>query len=120
LIGREYFYEVHEALERCGPGDDETTRQAFQLIPKLPQPPLILDIGCGPGAQTIELAKISKGRITALDSNYSGGLPRMDANEREFWPSRCLGRSTDSRPFASIRGRPEQLPWTTIRSSLTD
>jgi len=29
----------------------------------------ILDIGCGPGMQTVELARISAGRITAVD-NY--------------------------------------------------
>jgi ubiquinone/menaquinone biosynthesis C-methylase UbiE len=33
----------------------------------LPEKPLLLDIGCGPGMQTVELAKISSAQITALD-----------------------------------------------------
>jgi SAM-dependent methyltransferase len=31
--------------------------------------PRILDIGCGPGMQTLELARISDGRITAVDTH---------------------------------------------------
>jgi len=67
----EYFYELFEALPRGGPGDNESTRRAFNTIPKLPWRPLILDIGCGHGVQTIELAKISKGTIIALDNHQS-------------------------------------------------
>jgi ubiquinone/menaquinone biosynthesis C-methylase UbiE len=35
-----------------------------------------LDIGCGPGVQTIELAKISNGKIIALD-NHQGFLDKL-------------------------------------------
>ena len=69
--GMEYFYELFEALPRGGPGDNESTRRAFNTIPKLLGRPLILDIGCGPGVQTIELAKISKGTIIALDNHQA-------------------------------------------------
>jgi ubiquinone/menaquinone biosynthesis C-methylase UbiE len=69
MEGLEYIYEICEALPRSGPGDNEYTRRAFNTIPKLQTPPFILDIGCGQGMQTIELAKISNGKITALD-NY--------------------------------------------------
>ena len=67
----EYFYELFEALPRGGPGDNKSTRRAFNTIPKPPEQPLILDIGCGPGVQTIELAKLSKGRIIALDNHQA-------------------------------------------------
>ncbi len=67
----EYFYELFEALPRGGPGDKESTRRAFNSIPNPPEQPLILDIGCGPGVQTIELAKLSKGRIIALDNHQA-------------------------------------------------
>ncbi|MCK5581393.1 MAG: class I SAM-dependent methyltransferase, partial [Candidatus Omnitrophica bacterium] len=73
MEGIEYIYELCELLPRGGPGDNESTRRAFDAIPKLSEQPLILDIGCGPGMQTLELAKISKGKITALD-NYQGFL----------------------------------------------
>ena len=37
------------------------------MLKDLPTNPRILDIGCGPGMQTIELAKLSGGHIVALD-----------------------------------------------------
>lgn len=63
----EYFFELFDTLPRGGPGNNESTRRAFDAIPGLPQHPMILDLGCGPGEQTIELAKLSKGKIIALD-----------------------------------------------------
>jgi ubiquinone/menaquinone biosynthesis C-methylase UbiE len=69
MEGLEYIYEVCEALPRSGPGDNESTRRAFDIIPHFRTPPFILDIGCGQGMQTIELAKISKGKIIALDNH---------------------------------------------------
>ncbi len=71
MEGMEYLYELFEALPRGGPGDKESTRRAFNSIPNPPEQPLILDIGCGPGVQTIELAKLSKGRIIALDNHQA-------------------------------------------------
>ena len=71
MDGMEYFYELFEALPRGGPGDNKSTRKAFNTIPNRPEQPLILDIGCGPGVQTIELAKLSKGRIIALDNHQA-------------------------------------------------
>jgi ubiquinone/menaquinone biosynthesis C-methylase UbiE len=69
MEGMEYFYELFEALPRCGPGDNKSTQRAFNTIPKMPPRPYILDIGCGPGMQTIELAKLSGGTIIALDNH---------------------------------------------------
>jgi len=85
MEGMEYFYELFEALPRGGPGDNRSTRRAFNTIPKLPEQPLILDIGCGPGVQTIELAKLSRGRIIALD-NHQAFLDKLmkEAKEEEL------------------------------------
>ena len=69
MEGMKYFYELFEALPRGGPGDDESTRRAFRNIGKLPIKPLILDIGCGPGQQTIELARITESQIIAIDNH---------------------------------------------------
>jgi cyclopropane fatty-acyl-phospholipid synthase-like methyltransferase len=71
MEGIEYLYELCEALPRCGPGDNESTRRAFYAIPTPPKHPFILDIGCGPGVQTIELAKISNGKIIAIDNHQA-------------------------------------------------
>jgi len=69
MEGMEYFYELFRNLPRGGPGDNKSTRKAFSYLKNLPDEPLILDIGCGHGIQTLELARISKGKIIALD-NY--------------------------------------------------
>jgi len=42
------------------------TRKAFRMLPEMPAP-RILDVGCGSGAPTMELAKLSSGEIIAID-----------------------------------------------------
>ncbi|TXT65712.1 MAG: hypothetical protein BAJALOKI3v1_70013 [Promethearchaeota archaeon] len=44
------------------------TTEAFQLIPIIKKP-RILDVGCGTGTPTIELAHLSGGKIIAMDIN---------------------------------------------------
>jgi ubiquinone/menaquinone biosynthesis C-methylase UbiE len=44
------------------------TRKAFEMIPQMDRP-FILDVGCGSGVPTLELAEISNGQIVALDIN---------------------------------------------------
>lgn len=44
------------------------TRKAFQMLPKLERP-RILDVGCGSGVPTIELARLSHGEITGIDTD---------------------------------------------------
>jgi SAM-dependent methyltransferase len=63
------FWEIHSKLPREGPGDDASTRKAFSMLPDLPTAPRILDVGCGPGMQTLELARITDGPIIALDTH---------------------------------------------------
>lgn len=76
MEGMKYFYELFEALPRGGPGADEYTRFAFNTLPKPPpKQPLILDIGCGPGPQTLELSKLTNGKIIAVDNHQ----PFLDA-----------------------------------------
>jgi SAM-dependent methyltransferase len=62
------FFDVYDHLPRGGPGDPESTRRALDLIPDLPTRPQVLDIGCGPGRGSLELAALTGGRITAFDS----------------------------------------------------
>jgi ubiquinone/menaquinone biosynthesis C-methylase UbiE len=63
------FFEIHKDLPREGPGNNNSTRKAFSLLKNLPSNPRILDIGCGPGMQTIELAKLSNGKIIGIDTH---------------------------------------------------
>ena len=82
MEGMEYFYELFEALPRGGPGDNESTRRAFSAMTKRPEQPLVLDIGCGPGVQTIELAKLSQGKVIAID-NHQAFLSKLAKNATE-------------------------------------
>ncbi len=65
----DYFHEIYEALPRQGPGDRESTERALRLLPPLARGHRILDIGCGTGAQTIDLARATEARIVALDNH---------------------------------------------------
>ncbi len=60
------FFEIHTDLPREGPGKDKFTRRAFEMLPRLDRP-RILDIGCGPCQQTMELARLSEGEVIALE-----------------------------------------------------
>jgi SAM-dependent methyltransferase len=61
------FRELTEGLPRQAPGSTEATLRALGLARGLPPTPRILDVGCGPGAQTIELARATGGWIVAVD-----------------------------------------------------
>jgi SAM-dependent methyltransferase len=63
------FFELHQDLSREGPGDNPSTRKALALLEDLPPRPLILDIGCGPGMQTVEIARCTNGTIIAIDTH---------------------------------------------------
>jgi ubiquinone/menaquinone biosynthesis C-methylase UbiE len=46
------------------------TRRAFRMLPKLERP-RILDIGCGSGVPTMELARLGQGEVTGIDIDQS-------------------------------------------------
>lgn len=61
------FLEVYGTLHRAGPGGDVHTVRALELVPG-PRPRNVLDLGCGPGAQTFALATSLPGaHILAVD-----------------------------------------------------
>jgi len=62
-----YFYELYESLPRQGPGLDAYTARALACLPRLRADQRILDIGCGSGVQTLELARRSAAGIVATD-----------------------------------------------------
>lgn len=61
------FIELFAALPRQGPGDPVSTKRAFEACSGLPPEPRILDLGCGAGAQTLNLAQLTAGHIVAVD-----------------------------------------------------
>ena len=64
----EVFFEVQRDLPRQGPGTNDSTIRALELCSELPDNPTVLDIGCGPGIQTMALAEACSGRIIAVDT----------------------------------------------------
>ena len=82
------FFEIFEALPRQGPGDARATKKAFARLTGLPRHPDILDIGCGSGGQTLILAKLSSGNITALDFHE----PFIKRLERNALKAGCANR----------------------------
>jgi ubiquinone/menaquinone biosynthesis C-methylase UbiE len=77
----EFFYEIFDAsLPRLGPGDGASTKRAMDTLSStrllrekasIGTPWSILDIGCGNGAQTIQLAKHVPGTILAIDNHQA-------------------------------------------------
>ncbi len=61
---REYF----EIKDRCRGKLAAHTRKAFRMIPSMRSPSL-LDLGCGTGVSSIELALLGGGTVTAVDSD---------------------------------------------------
>ena len=61
------FLDLFGGLPRAGPGGDKWTREAVERCPG-DRVRTVLDLGCGPGAQTVSLFRALAGaRIIALD-----------------------------------------------------
>lgn len=65
----EIFYDIFAGLPRQGPGSSQSTKMAIQSIESIPNNPIILDLGCGSGLQTFQLAHHLGGKIIALDNH---------------------------------------------------
>ena len=62
--------ELHGELSRGSPARLAFTRKAYEMLPGL-EAPSILDVGCGQGGPTLELARLSAGQVTGLDTDQS-------------------------------------------------
>ena len=99
-----FFYEVFENIPRQGPGMNSATRKAYQVIRSLlPAHPSILDIGCGKGVQTLELAGINEGHIHALDNKPFFLKCLNEEAEKKECSDRitCIEADMNSMPFAN-------------------
>lgn len=64
-------WEARKRLEindACRENFLKYTREAFKSIPVM-EKPMILDLGCGTGVPTLEMARLTDGKITAVDTD---------------------------------------------------
>jgi SAM-dependent methyltransferase len=67
---RRVFFDLHQGLPRQGPGNRACTARALAMAGPLPMAARVLDIACGPGMQTVDLAELlPQATITALDNH---------------------------------------------------
>jgi SAM-dependent methyltransferase len=77
----DFFYEIYRHLPQGGPGSDKSTRRALKLLPNLPEGPIIIDFGCGPGRSSVVLAAANRGQVIAID-NYRPFLEALSKRVR--------------------------------------
>ena len=97
-----FFYQIFESLPRQGPGGAGATKHVVSLLPRLPDDAKILDIGCGSGTQTIDIAGLTTGSITAVD-NHQPFLDMLNAKAGKAGLQeriRTVNASMDALPFA--------------------
>lgn len=98
----EAFWALHSDLPREGPGDRASAERALALARPLPPSPAVLDIACGPGGQTIDLAELLPDtHVTALDTHE----PFLRELERRATERGLAGR------IATVHGDMARLPF---------
>lgn len=75
--------QLYAGLQATSPARLEYTRRAFRMLPRL-ECPRILDVGCGQGEPTLELARLSGGEVVGADID-------RDALDRLVAQSRAMG-----------------------------
>ena len=98
-----FLFTMFEGLPRQGPGSNACTKKAFSALADLPGRPEILDIGCGTGMQTVEVARTCPDcRITAVDVHqpYLDDLARRAAAAGVGEQITAVQASMDDLPFA--------------------
>ena len=87
------FLELYGSLPRAAPGSAACTERALNLVPEGPRR-TVLDVGCGPGAQTLSLAGTHPNSIvTAFDL-----LPPMVVEARR----RCINAGLQNRVVTAV------------------
>ncbi len=94
--------EYFSSIKRQGPGSIETTIKALSFIENISENTKILDIGCGTGSQTIDLAENTLATITAIDL-FPKFIDILDKNiEKQNLRDRVITMvaSMDNLPFS--------------------
>lgn len=79
--------------DRCREGLLQYSRRAFETLPEIDKPE-ILDLGCGTGVVALEIAKMTNGNITAVDT---------DIDALEWFESKVRAQNLSDR-ISIIRG----------------
>jgi ubiquinone/menaquinone biosynthesis C-methylase UbiE len=95
------FIEYFRKAPRQGPGSECTTKLAAGFIENIGRDLNILDVGCGAGRQTIQLAKYLRCNITALDF-FPAMLDEFNSRVHEADLCTCI---------KSVRGSMDNMPF---------
>jgi SAM-dependent methyltransferase len=74
--------EIHEGLDRVSDARLGLVRRAFRMLPIVDRP-RILDVGCGRGGTTREIARLSGGQVTGVDIDRRALDDLMERAEEE-------------------------------------
>jgi SAM-dependent methyltransferase len=97
----EFFYQVFEYLPRQGPGCPGATRKVFSYLPPLPRNAAVLDVGCGSGTQTRDLARLTTGTIMAVDNHppFLDTVSKKSKEDGTMARIKTIYASMDALPF---------------------
>jgi SAM-dependent methyltransferase len=95
------FFQIHRDLPREGPGDATSTRRAYARTRRRQTDGRILDVGCGPGAQTLDLVAVSPAAVVALDTH----APYLEVLRER------AGRAGVGRRVQAVRGSMTDMPF---------
>ncbi len=98
-------------LPRQGPGSARSTKAAFDLLDPLPQKPLIFDLGCGAGTQTLDLLDLTDGQIVAVDLLQPFLDILSDRAEAKHIPEHRLRTQTGDIGDLDLHGQQADLIW---------
>ena len=104
------FFKLHEGLPREGPGSDPSTREAIRRLPPLPASPRIIDLGCGPGLQTLLLARELKSSIIAVDI-HQPYLDQLQTSAAEAGLEACIETRNISMDALDCAAESIDLAW---------
>lgn len=99
-------WKVQKRLEindACRKNFLKYTRKAFKAIPVM-EKPNILDLGCGTGVPTIEMAQLTDGNITAIDTDKDC----IEWLEEKIKKQKCQNRISAIRKSAMRINLPEE------------
>ena len=99
----EIFFKIYEGLDREGPGSFAMTKRALDACAGLPDNPAVLELGCGSGGATLDLARAMGGTVLASDV-YQPFLDRLtERAEAAGFGDRVTARKMD---MGDVRAEP--------------